>query len=313
MIYAVLIFWLISAIFIIRERRVYRMIIFLGAFSLINGLIYLLAGSPDVAMAEVAAGAFTTIFLIICFEKYYGFDKTRHKNERKIKTPVSKWLPPILFTSFLFVVFVYFMPPFGYNSYLKYQYITYAYREAGGGNVVGAVLLAFRMYDTVFEALILLVVIVAVKHVSFYKESYLSDGVHNEMERDPIAVYTIRAISPIILLFGIATTVNALDSPGGGFQGGVIIASFFIGRYLIYNVYDVKIKLIALLEKLIYIFICAVPIFVIFAGGRFLFPEAHAPLLNNIYLATMNTLLGMKVACGFVILFYRYIVIDRRI
>lgn len=312
MIYALLIFWIICALFMVHEKKVYRMIIFLSVFSLINSAIFLVAGAADVSMAEAAAGAFTTIFLLISLEKYYDFDKSRSKKDRKMKIDPKKLIPPILFSGALFLLFWYFMPPFSYDNYMKYQYITYFNVDVGGYNPVGAILLGYRVYDTLFEALILLVAIVAVKHVSWYDESYLKDGEHNEVELDPIAVYTIRAISPIILLFGIAMTTTSLDTPGGGFQGGVILAGFFICRYLIHNVYDIPIKLIALVEKLIYVAIVLVPVLVIFIGLQTLVPEANLRVFHNAFLTLMNTLLGMKVTCGFIILFYRYIVIDRR-
>ncbi|MCL1925392.1 MAG: DUF4040 domain-containing protein [Defluviitaleaceae bacterium] len=312
MINILLIFWIISAIFIIREKKIYRMIIFLGIFSLINSAIFLVLGAPDVSLSEAAAGAFTTIFLIICLEKYYGFDESLVVTKKKEKTNFIKALLPIIFSGVLFLLFWYFMPPFTYNSYMKYQYLTYFNQDVGSHNPVTTVYLGYRVYDTLFEALILLVSVVAVKHVSWYSDSYVKDGEHSTIESNPIASYTIRAISPLVLLFGISMISVGLDTPGGGFQGGVVIASFFICRYMIYNVYDIPVKLITLIEKLIFVSIFLIPIFVVFVGLRTLVPETNLVVFQNIYIVLMNSLIGMKVTCGFVILFYRYIVVDRR-
>lgn len=41
----------------------------------------------------------------------------------------------------------------------------------------------------------------------------------------PIIMTTVRLIAPMVLTFGLFITFHGADSPGGGFQGGVIIGS----------------------------------------------------------------------------------------
>lgn len=41
----------------------------------------------------------------------------------------------------------------------------------------------------------------------------------------PIIITTVRAVSPFILTYGIFITLHGANSPGGGFQGGVVMAS----------------------------------------------------------------------------------------
>jgi multicomponent Na+:H+ antiporter subunit B len=44
----------------------------------------------------------------------------------------------------------------------------------------------------------------------------------------PIVATAVRLIAPFTLTYGIFVTLHGADSPGGGFQGGVIIASTVI-------------------------------------------------------------------------------------
>ena len=73
---ALLAAWFVSAILIFITRlSLIRVFIFFGIFSLITSICFLLLGGPDVAMAEAAISAFTTIFFIVCFERYYSYRK----------------------------------------------------------------------------------------------------------------------------------------------------------------------------------------------------------------------------------------------
>lgn len=41
----------------------------------------------------------------------------------------------------------------------------------------------------------------------------------------PIIMTTVRLVAPMVLTFGLFITLHGADSPGGGFQGGVIIGT----------------------------------------------------------------------------------------
>jgi hypothetical protein len=60
-------------------------------------------------------------------------------------------------------------------------------------------------------------------------------------------------------------------------------------------------------EKVIYVGI-------VLLAGFFVFLSAHSylPLPKTVYLVIMNLFIGMKVACGFLIIFYRFIAFEWR-
>jgi len=306
----------VSGILILQEQTVYRMVIYLGVFSLITTIIFLFQGAPDVALASASVSGFSTIFLVVCFEKYYGFrDKpVRRKSFRAHFKPaqIAQGLAALAFCVIMCLMFIRFIPGGYASTYLMYQYITMFQSDVGGENAVTAIYLAYRLYDTVFEALMLVVSVVAVVHLSRFDELSFDDGEQSEVRHSKIAIRTIRCICSVIILFGIYLIANGHISPGGGFQGGVAIAVFFVCRYMIFNIYDIKINTVLKDEKIVFLGIILVAVFAIFLGVHQYFPYQHLPLFQTIYMLMMNTLIGIKVALGFLMLFYRYVAVDRR-
>ena len=304
MIHIFLVFWVISALFIIAEQKIARLIIHLGIFSLISSVCFLLFAAPDVAMAEAVVSGFYTIIFIVCFEKYYSLvDVPILKKSAGVK----KYIFPVCFTLLLAALFIWFIPDNPAGTYLKDQYISMFSHDLGGENAVTAIYLGYRMYDTMFEALMLLCSIVAVVHLSWYKDMLVADGKPSDIKGSDIANITVRIICPLLLLFSVYLIINGSITPGGGFQGGVLAASFFVCRYMIHDIFDMRIDRVIKLEKIVYIGIFVLSVYFIFMGA-----EVYLPISKNMYLIIMNLLVGMKVACGFIIVFYRFIAFERR-
>lgn len=311
MIYVLFLLCVVIALCILTEERNIRLIIYMAIFSLIVSASFFFLGSPDVAMAEAAVGAFTTIFFIVCIEKYDDLkvDKVPRsvKKEKKKRIRLRSFLIPLGFTALLFGLFVYFIPTGEVNTYLKEQYLTRFMYEIGGENAVTSIYLGYRVYDTLFEALILVISVIAVSHMSYSSQESVSDGKHSDVERSVVVVTVMRVVCAVILLFGVYLILNGHLTAGGGFQGGLFIAVFFVCRYLIYNIYDLPIKKMFRLEEFVFFFTILIVIFIVFLGIHAHFP----PAFQAVYMIVMNFMIGLKVGCGFVILFYRFIAIER--
>ncbi|MCL2045114.1 MAG: DUF4040 domain-containing protein [Oscillospiraceae bacterium] len=312
MIYVLLAFWVISAILAINEKKILGMIVYLGVFSMISAVCFLLLGAPDVAMAEAAVSTFSTVFLIICFEKYFSLVTTVNyepPQENPIIAKLKKRGVAVAFTLVICALFIFFIPNSPANTFVKDKYIASFMNDVGGENSVTAIYLGYRMYDTLFEALMLLVSVVAVTHMSMFNESLPDNAsqLRGVSKSDKIAIYTVRIVCSGILLFGIYLIFNGHISPGGGFQGGVAVASFFVCKYLIHNIDDMQYKTLMIVEKLIFAAIILLATSFILMGIHI-----HFPQMKQLYLILMNSLIGMKVACGFMVIFYRYIAFERR-
>ncbi len=107
---------------------------------------------------------------------------------------------------------------------------------------------------------------------------------------------------PVIILFGIYVILNGHLSPGGGFQGGAILASVLISRYLVHPTEDLRIGMLQTLEKVLFLGIIGLPALLVL-GSEVLLPAS----LNEPYLMAMNGLIGLKVASGLGIIFFRFV------
>ena len=311
MIYVLLVFWIISAILAIQAKKLIRIIVYLAIFSTISAVCFFMFGAPDVAMAEVAVSSFSTVFLIVCFEKYFTVVTDVSPDPPKdlpVWRRAKKLVLPVVFVSALAFLFVYFLPDGTVNTYLRDLYLARFQYDVGGENAVTSIYLGFRVYDTLFEALMLLISVVGVMHMSWRSENEnTEEHFAGVTKSDAVDVYTIRILCPAMLIFGVYLILNGHISPGGGFQGGVAVASFFICRYLIYDVYDVRFSKIMVFEKMTFAAVVLLAVLFIFLGFYIQFPVLRIP-----YLIAMNLLIAMKVSFGFIIIFYRYIAFERR-
>jgi multicomponent Na+:H+ antiporter subunit B len=107
---------------------------------------------------------------------------------------------------------------------------------------------------------------------------------------------------PFILLFGFYIILNGHASPGGGFQGGAVLAAVFISRYLVEPDRCIRLKTLKTAEKTLFVCIILYPVL-------FLFPTTsnHSEFMNLCYLIVMNFLIGLKVCSGFTIVFFRFV------
>lgn len=107
---------------------------------------------------------------------------------------------------------------------------------------------------------------------------------------------------PFIIIFGFYIILNGHLTVGGGFQGGAVLASAFISKYLVDPTEDLRISSLQVAEKALFFCIAILPVIFLFYGfGK----ETDA--LNTIYLILMNLLIGLKVGSGLTIIFYRFI------
>jgi len=312
MTYTMLVFWVISALLVVMAKKTYRVVIAFGVFSLIASVVYFFLGAPDVAMSEAGISAFATIFLIIAIEKFYDVGNGLQSEATEVKK--RRWtniVPALLFAGALCALVIYFVPtpPLEIHA-LHITLLEMFMYDVGGQNAVTAIYLGYRVYDTLFEALLLVTAVVAVAHMSWLDKEAVPDGVHSETEASSATRFTMRIVCPMILLFGVYLILNGHVSAGGGFLGGLAFATFFACRYLVSGLYDMPIGRIIKLEEVVFINITALPIIAIFTGAIYIAADIR-PLFQVGYLILMNALIGMKVACGFFVLFYRFTAIER--
>lgn len=113
------------------------------------------------------------------------------------------------------------------------HFITEAKRETAVPNLVTAVLADYRGYDTMMEVVVVFtagIAIFAILRVleapagRRFKINCVIESDHNRI----IIGTTCRVLVPVIQIFALYVVAHGHYSPGGGFQGGVMLGASFI-------------------------------------------------------------------------------------
>ena len=124
--------------------------------------------------------------------------------------------------------------PFGANHIETSEkpgrhYINYGVAETGAANIVTSVVVTYRGFDTLGEVTVLFIAAIGLGAVLFTREKKR----RGSLESASLILQTgCRFLFPLILIFGAYIFIHGHLTPGGGFQGGVIIASGFLLTYL---------------------------------------------------------------------------------
>ena len=120
--------------------------------------------------------------------------------------------------------------------------------EVGSANLVTAVVVTYRGLDTLGEVTILFL---SAAIVGFFLKVENKDHKNRELKYTSEILNTASQILvPIMLLFGAYVFINGHLSPGGGFQGGAIIASGLVLMFLAQPKKAIGHKLINIVESI---------------------------------------------------------------
>jgi multicomponent Na+:H+ antiporter subunit B len=105
-------------------------------------------------------------------------------------------------------------------------------------NMVGAVNFDYRGFDTLGEEFMLLCAVTGTVVLLRGSRGETLSARPGEVAGRPIlprseaVVLICRFLAPVIMLFGVYVALHAMTTPGGGFQGGVIVATGALMLYL---------------------------------------------------------------------------------
>jgi multicomponent Na+:H+ antiporter subunit B len=166
-------------------------------------------------------------------------------------------------------------------------------------NPVTSILLGYRVFDTVFEALMLLVAVLGVVHLIEPRPREEARGFAGIAAGHPTMVTAVKVLTPVLIVVAAALIIGDPNTPGGGFQGAGLLAAVVVSRYLIRPVARSRAHNMETLEKVIYaVFVVSVALY-LFVGLRHDIPF----YTYTWFMLLMNGLLGLKVFCGLTIMF----------
>jgi len=148
----ILLFMLVSAIIAIEIKNILSAVVAVGAVGFGVSLLFLFLRAPDIAITQVIVEVLSLIILIRA--------TTRADNEaieRKIDNFAN--IIGLIFIG-LFIAFCYWafvdMTPFGIPLMrISQHYVSRGLAETGAANIVAAVILDYRAYDTLGEAIVI--------------------------------------------------------------------------------------------------------------------------------------------------------------
>ena len=155
--YTLLIFMLIAAIIAVETRNLLSAVICVGALGFGGSLIFLFLAAPDIAMTQVVV---EVLGLIILIRATIARDLTFISGDREFfGLVVSVVVILVIFLAGIQVLEV--LPDFGSPVFAQtansasQTYISQGLAKTGAANIVAAVILDFRAYDTLGEATVL--------------------------------------------------------------------------------------------------------------------------------------------------------------
>ncbi len=125
--------------------------------------------------------------------------------------------------------------PFGQNKMgVGQYYLDNTVKETGASNVVTAVTLEYRGFDTLGEMTVLFAAATGVSLIFYLsdEEKKKKKRENNRTKANFVVRVGSRIIFPFVILFGIYIILHGHLTPGGGFQGGAVIASGVLMLYL---------------------------------------------------------------------------------
>ena len=161
----------------------------------------------------------------------------------------------------------------------------------GAANLVTAVLLGYRGFDTLGELTILFAAATGAGMV-------LAQGNRGRHDVAPVGfVLQVGSslIFPLLLLFGFYTILHGHITPGGGFQGGAILAAAYFVPLLGHAGHPLPSGLTTLLEGLAGITFIVVGLVAMMAGDTFLTPFGDHGTLGQLLSAGSLPLLSIAI------------------
>jgi multicomponent Na+:H+ antiporter subunit B len=228
--------------------------IIFGAYSFLMCLLWTEMGAVDVAFTEasVGAGVSTVLFIAAVYQT------SRTVKPRKSGRGLAKIfaLLATLLTGLVLLIAEADFPGFADLSspaslHVSPYYITQTLHDTNVPNMVTSVLADYRGFDTMFETAVIFTAGLAVIAIlrRFKKDQPFTPPEAYILSKgypDTIIRFVARQLVPFIQLFALYVVAHGHHSPGGGFQGGVILGASFI---LLAISYDFKTVLGIMNEK----------------------------------------------------------------
>ncbi len=193
----------------------------------------------------------------------------------------------------------------------KLFFTTNGFADTGSRNLVTAIYLDYRLFDSLFEAGILLIAVSGVMWISKHTIKEKNATFMIDKQKTPELFITFsRLLYPVMLMFGLYVIINGHLSPGGGFQGGAIVATAILILYYIDISKEIEVHTILTIEKVLFIILLLLASASLLTRGELftnLVPLDADVRIRQVNLIVLNIIIGAKVALGLVAVFTAFL------
>jgi multicomponent Na+:H+ antiporter subunit B len=189
-------------------------------------------------------------------------------------------------------------------NYTAHYYAEHTAEDIGAANIVTAIIVTYRGLDTLGEVTVLFLTAAIVGLVLGWGRQQQQMPHRDQPPSGELLATGSRLLVPLILLLGVYIFVNGHLTPGGGFQGGAILASAILLMLLTNPLRRFSHGLISRIESgsgFAYVAIGVLGIFI--AGGfldnRILPTGTLGELFSAGSIPLIYTLIGLKVGAEF--------------
>lgn len=176
--------------------------------------------------------------------------------------------------------------------------------QTGARNLVAAIYLDYRLFDTLLEALLLLVSVIGVSQFAGLSRAERNHPeVNQNLVQDKpshVMLGSLGVVYVFLALFGAYVIITGMDGPGGGFQGGALLAAIIIACHFVEKKMLLSFARAEKLEKIMYVLILALGMLYLLVNGQL---SIHA---KRMYFILMNVFIGIKVCSGLSLIYLHF-------
>ena len=301
---------LILAVVSLWIRDLMSAVVVFGAYSFLMCLIWTGMGAVDVAFTEAAVGAgVSTVFFVAVL-----FNTTRRIQFNPLDLSAKIFSAVLCIgTGYLLMLGLSDLPNWGdpkalVNTNVSQYYIENAYKQTKVPNLVTAVLADYRAFDTMFETCVVFIAVLGIFMLLKKDGRETLNDPTSKANNNLIIRVASRFMVPFIQLFGLYVVAHGHYSPGGGFQGGVILGASLILVAMGFNIEFVKqllsIKRMLLLAVIGVIIFAGWGLVPVFFGQSFLDYAAWAALLPGTgeIMARSHSMLAVEIGVAITVM-----------
>ena len=176
----------------------------------------------------------------------------------------------LIIIGFLLYYFMYIVvtTPFGTALHgVSEHYVERGIVENRGANLVTSIVVNYRGFDTLGEVTVLFLASTALSFLLSFMGCKQECGKEESSEILKTVTYIV---FPLTILFGVYIFIHGHLTPGGGFQGGAVIASGFMLMFMAYRKYHISHYNLTITESLSGIAFVIIGLLGLWFGGSFL-------------------------------------------